>query len=58
MGFPNDTSKRWGFIQHGVFCPLPKMPMLLARLGPPPYDVRLPSGEVRHIIEEPDKPAA
>lgn len=32
---------------------LPKLPLLRAGLGPPPFDVTLPSGEVRHIIHNP-----
>jgi hypothetical protein len=31
---------------------LPKQPMLLAEMGPPPFDVQLPSGEWRHVVEE------
>ena len=51
-----DTPLPWGYIgPEGVFIPLPKVPMLLAGLGPPPFDVELPSGEVRHIIEQPDQ---
>jgi hypothetical protein len=47
------VERAWGFMEGGKFTPLPKRPMLLACLGPPPFDVELPSGEVRHIIEEP-----
>jgi len=45
----------WGFMEDGVFVALPLRPMLEARLGPPPFDVTLPSGEVRHIIEQPER---
>ena len=48
-----DTSRRWGFMEDDVFVPLPKQPMLNHDLGPPPFDVRLPTGVVRHVIEEP-----
>lgn len=42
----------WGYIQaDGNFRKLPKTPMVLAALGPPPFPVTLPSGEIRHIIE-------
>lgn len=49
----NDTSRRWGFMEGGAFVPLPKQPMLNHDLGPPPFDVTLPTGVVRHVIEEP-----
>ena len=48
------TDKFWGFIENGEFVMLPKQPMITAELGPPPFDVTLPSGELRHVIEEPD----
>lgn len=35
------------------FIRLPKQPLLLAELGPPPFDVTLPSGEIRHVVHEP-----
>jgi hypothetical protein len=54
MAFENDTAKRWGFMENGVFRPLPKIPMLRIGLGPPPFDVEMPSGEIRHIVEEPE----
>ena len=44
----------WGYIcPEGGFRPLPKGPMLAAGMGPPPFTVTLPIGEVRHIIEQP-----
>ncbi len=50
-----DDGKPWGFIAaNGKWVELPKTPMLLARLGPPPFDVTLPSGEIRHIIHQPE----
>jgi len=51
---PHDNGQLWGYIdREGVYRPLPKIPMLLANMGPPPFDVTLPSGEVRHIIDQP-----
>jgi hypothetical protein len=52
--FETDTPKRWGYMAGGVFRALPKIPMLSVGLGPPPFDVELPTGEIRHIIEEPE----
>ncbi len=48
------TDRRWGWIVNGEFRPLPIEPLLDAGLGPPPFDVTLPSGEVRHVVEDPD----
>lgn len=48
-----NTPNPWGYVIDGVFRELPKVPMLRAGLGPPPFDVTLPSGEVRHIVERP-----
>jgi hypothetical protein len=51
-----DDGKPWGFINgEGIWIELPKIPLLLASFGPPPFDVTLPSGEVRHIIHKPSK---
>jgi hypothetical protein len=36
-----------------VFRPLPKRPMILANLGPPPFSVTMPDQRVRHIIHDP-----
>ena len=51
----HDDGRAWGFIDsEGVWRMLPKTPMLLANLGPPPFDVTLPHiGEDRHIIHNP-----
>lgn len=46
-------ARRWGYMAAGEFRPLPLQPLLLAGLGPPPFDVTLPSGEIRHVVEEP-----
>ena len=50
----NDDGRRWGFAEAGMWIELPKQPMLLAGLGPPPFDVTLPhTGEVRRITHDP-----
>lgn len=50
------AGKDWGFIlPDGNFRALPKRPMILGGYGKPPFDVELPSGEIRHIIESPDE---
>lgn len=51
----NDDGLPWGYIdpEVGDWRVLPKVPMLLAGLGPPPFDVTLPDGRVRHIIHQP-----
>jgi hypothetical protein len=49
-----DDGREWGHLEFGVWRPLPKRPMLLAQLGPPPFYVSLPSGEVRHVVHDPD----
>lgn len=51
---PHDDGKVWGWMDGDTFRPLPKGPMLMANLGPPPFDVTLPQGEIRHIIHAPD----
>ena len=53
----NDDGREWGFISHETFVVLPKMPMLLAGLGPPPFDVKLPDGQMRHVVHRPCKDA-
>jgi hypothetical protein len=51
---PGEDGQPWGFVgEDGVWHRLPKTPMLLNQLGPPPFDVKLPSGEIRHIVHEP-----
>lgn len=50
-----DDGKPWGHItDDGVWHPLPKTPMLLAEMGPPPFDVVLPFGATRHVVHKPD----
>lgn len=44
---------RWGFIENGEFIALPRLPFSRAGMeGPPPFDVTLPDGTVRHIVCE------
>jgi hypothetical protein len=51
---PGEDGQPWGFIDEaGVWHRLPKTPMLLSALGPPPFDVVLPSGDIRHVVHEP-----
>jgi hypothetical protein len=49
-----DDGLEWGFLMRGTFIPLPKIPMLLAGLGPPPFDVVLPNKQIRHVIHRPE----
>jgi hypothetical protein len=50
-----DDGLVWGFMSGEVFIPLPKTPLLLAGLGPPPFQVVLPSEQVRHVIARPEE---
>jgi hypothetical protein len=50
----HDDGKVWGFMSGETFVRLPKTPMLLAGMGPPPFTVKLPSGEPRHVIHQPE----
>jgi hypothetical protein len=50
---PTDDGKRWGWVDEGIWRELPKLPMMLAGLGPPPFDVTLPNGTVRNVVHEP-----
>lgn len=50
-----DDGLEWGHIDKaGAWHPLPKTPMLLAEMGPPPFDVTLPDGRVRHVVHKPE----
>ena len=52
----NDTTDDglpWGYMNGAVWIQLPKQPLLLAQLGPPPFEVVLPSGQVRHVVHQP-----
>jgi hypothetical protein len=53
----NDDDKPWGHVEDGEFYILPKGPMLASGLGPPPFDVKLPDGRVRHVCHRPDSSA-
>lgn len=48
-----DDGRAWGWLDAGVWRELPKRPMTLANLGPPPFHVCLPSGEVRYVVHDP-----
>lgn len=59
----NDDGRAWGWINDsGVWCALPKAPLVRSGMGPPPFVVTLVgSGEVRHIVHNPngeDAPSA
>lgn len=54
MNEPYDDGLPWGHIEDGVWRAIPKLPMLLAEMGPPPFDVTLPDGRIRHILHEPE----
>jgi hypothetical protein len=54
-----DDTRRWGVMEDRpegrVFRPIPRGPMELAGLGPPPFTLtRETDGVVLHIVEEPD----
>jgi hypothetical protein len=48
-----DDGLPWGHIEDGVWRQLPKRPMLLAGLGPPPFVVLLPIGVERYVVHKP-----
>ena len=51
---PTDDGLEWGYIDsEGIWRKLPKVPMLLALMGPPEFDVTLPDGRVRRIVHKP-----
>jgi hypothetical protein len=55
----SDDTRRWGVIEDRpegpVFRAIPRMPMKLAGLGPPPFSfVRETDGVELHIVEEPE----
>lgn len=53
---PHDDGLPWGFlVEPNIWVELPKVPMLLAQLGPPPFNVELSDGTIRHIIHNPDQ---
>jgi hypothetical protein len=49
-----DDGKDWGFMIETTWIKLPKTPMLLANLGPPPFEVAMPGrGTTRMIVHAP-----
>lgn len=54
MAEPTDDGRPWGHMEDGKWRLLPKLPMTRGALGPPPFSVVLPSGEVRHVIHDPN----
>lgn len=50
----NDDGKPWGFMEDGVWVNLPKSPDF-RMMGPPPFDVTLPDGRVRHVVHKPEE---
>lgn len=48
-----DDGLPWGYLRDGIWIWLPKQPMVEAGFGPPPFNITLPSGEVRHVIHQP-----
>jgi hypothetical protein len=63
---PQDDGRRWGYMTPevssgarrwpSVWVELPKLPLLRAGLGPPPFTVTLPSGSQREIVHDPAEP--
>jgi hypothetical protein len=53
--YPQDDGRPWGFMSKalGAWIELPKVPLLEAGLGPPPFTVRMPDGHVRHVVHAP-----
>jgi len=45
--------RRWGYMSGDTFMPLQETPLKLAGFEKPPFDVWLPTGLKRHVIEEP-----
>jgi hypothetical protein len=53
----HDDGLPWGFFtDDGAWHELPKKPLLLADLGPPPFKVKMPSGEMREVVHQPVAP--
>ncbi len=52
--YPQDDGLPWGFItEAGEWVELPKPPLLMSGAGPPPFDITLPSGEMRRVVHKP-----
>jgi hypothetical protein len=48
------TDKPWGTVsEDGTFTIVPKGPMIAGGYGPPPFDIEVWPGYVKHIVEEP-----
>ena len=55
MSSPDEApEKDWGMMVGDRFVKLPKLPMLKGGYNNPPFDVTMPDGSIRHIIERPD----
>lgn len=50
--FETDDGRPWGFMEDGIWVLLPKIPTLLAGLGPPPFSIRLPDGRLRGVVHD------
>ena len=65
---PQDDGRRWGYIwpvgygtkdiAAGTWVELPKLPLLRAGLGPPPFEVMLPGGSKRLVVHDPAEASA
>jgi hypothetical protein len=44
----------WGWMIGDQFRALPKMPLILAGFRTPPFDVQMPSGDIRRVVQEPN----
>jgi hypothetical protein len=49
LGLIDDTMV-WGYWRDGVWMPLPKVPMTMAGLGPPPFNVTRPDGREIEVV--------
>lgn len=49
-----DDGRPWGFMSDGwCWNEIPKLPILRAGIGPPPFEIELPGGQIRHIVHNP-----
>ncbi len=60
MADREDTSRDdglpWGYLdEDGVFREPPKPVLLRAGYGPPPFDIEMSDGRVRHFIHKPGR---
>lgn len=49
-----DDGVDWGFVVGDQFVVIPKPPLRSGGFKQPPFNVTLPSGQVRHIIRRPE----